>query len=173
MFYCSCNKYKKTPCDLYCMSIDRLYMLVNYCEHLRYSGKTIGIANGCFDIFHAGHALFLKEASLHVDYLIVLLNSFSSIRKLKGPTRPINTCEDRYIVMSSIIYVDDILFFNSEEQLRYIIKILKPDFIIKSTEYINKNITGSEYANVLFVDHVDGKSTTKIFEELKKKLLTK
>jgi len=89
--------------------------------------------NGCFDLVHAGHLDLLKFAKSQGDKLIVLLNSDESIRKLKGPTRPINCQSDRVQMLLAIRYVDKVIVFNEETPFNILNKV-KPSVHIKSKD---------------------------------------
>ena len=97
---------------------------------LKSKGEQIVFTNGCFDILHAGHIKLLKEARSCGDVLIVGLNTDSSARRIKGPSRPVNKQEDRAEVLSAISYVDYIVFFNEDTSLP-LIKEIKPDVLVK------------------------------------------
>ena len=101
------------------------------------SKKRIGFTNGCFDIVHAGHIELLQKAKKNCDYLIVGLNSDSSVRKLKGNQRPILNLKQRSKIISSIKYVDQIKVFKESTPLM-LIKKIKPDIIFKGSDYIKK-----------------------------------
>ena len=118
--------------------------------------------NGCFDILHAGHVKYLKEAKSFGDILIVGLNSDDSVRRLKGESRPINSSEDRATVLSALEAVDFVVEF-SEDTPYNLIKAIKPDVLVKGGDYEGKEVVGSDIAKeTKLVQFVDGKSTTDI-----------
>ena len=92
-------------------------------------GLVVGFTNGCFDIVHAGHISLLEEAKAQCDRLIVALNEDASVRALKGPTRPINSLENRVRVMEAIKYVDHVTAFGESTPLE-LIKLVLPDVLI-------------------------------------------
>ena len=101
--------------------------------------KTVVFTNGCFDILHAGHVEYLDQAKSLGDYLIVGINSDSSIQKIKGPNRPIVAQQDRIITMSGLSAVDLVVVFDEETPLR-IISLLKPDIHTKGGDYQAKKL---------------------------------
>ena len=122
--------------------------------------------NGCFDVLHRGHIELFKFAKDNGDYLVVGIDSDSRVRQLKGNSRPINNQKDRKFFLESIKYVDEVIIFESENQLIEEISILKPDLMIVGSDYINKRVIGSEKAKkLMFFDRVGDYSTTKILEE--------
>jgi len=135
-------------------------------QHHRMNGKRVIFTNGCFDILHIGHVKYLQIAKSFGDILIVGLNSDSSVSKLKGPTRPVNIAEDRAYLLAALEAVDFVVPF--EEETPYnLIKMIKPDVLVKGGDYKGKKVVGSEFAKELqLVDFVDGKSTSKIIEKI-------
>ena len=134
---------------------------------LRKEKKTIVFTNGCFDLLHPGHIKILKEAKAKGDVLIVGLNFDSSIKKLKGRFRPILDQKARLQVLSAISYVDYIILFNELTPFK-LIKIIKPDYLVKGSDYKEKEIVGREYSKkVIRVSLYKGYSTSKIIEKIK------
>ena len=135
-------------------------------EEFHKKGKKIVFTNGCFDILHVGHVKYLEIAKSYADILIVGLNSDSSVSKLKGPTRPINTQDDRAYILASLESVDYVVIF--EEETPYeLIKLIKPHILVKGGDYKGKNVVGKDIANELkLVQFVNGKSTTKIIQRI-------
>lgn len=128
--------------------------------------KRVVFTNGCFDILHVGHVKYLQEAKSYGDVLIVGLNSDDSIRRLKGETRPINTLDDRAYILASLEAVDYVVPFDSDTPYE-LIKLIKPDILVKGGDYRSKNVVGSEFSGELrLVDFVDGKSTTNIIDKI-------
>jgi D-beta-D-heptose 7-phosphate kinase / D-beta-D-heptose 1-phosphate adenosyltransferase len=130
------------------------------------TGKRIVFTNGCFDILHAGHVKYLEEAKSYGDILILGLNADSSVRKLKGPTRPINNQDDRAYILASLESVDYVVIF--EEETPYeLIKAIKPHTLVKGGDYEGKDVVGQDIANELkLVKFVDGKSTTNTIKRI-------
>ena len=130
--------------------------------------KKIVFTNGCFDILHAGHVTYLEKAKSFGDLLIVGVNADSSVRKLKGDSRPINNEQDRAYLLSALHAVDYVVIFDQETPLE-LIKIIKPDVLVKGGDYEGKEVVGSDIAKeVKLVDFVNGKSTTKTIEKIQK-----
>lgn len=133
---------------------------------LHSQGKKIVFTNGCFDILHVGHVKYLEVAKSYGDVLILGLNADSSVRKLKGPTRPINTQDDRAYILASLESVDYVVIF--EEETPYeLIKLIKPHVLVKGGDYKGKEVVGQDIADELkLVQFVDGKSTTNTIKRI-------
>ena len=129
-------------------------------------GKKVVFTNGCFDILHAGHVKYLEVAKSYGDVLIVGVNADSSVRKIKGPTRPINNQDDRAYILASLESVDYVVIF--EEETPYeLIKLVKPHTLVKGGDYEGKDVVGQDIANELkLVQFVDGKSTTNTIKRI-------
>jgi rfaE bifunctional protein nucleotidyltransferase chain/domain len=141
------------------------------CDQLRESGKTIVFTNGCFDILHVGHVTYLAEAKALGDILILGLNSDDSVKQLKGPTRPINNEHDRAIVLSALRSIDYVTVF-TEETPYELIKLVKPDILVKGGDYTIDTIVGADIVTdsggiVVTIPLVAGKSTTSTIEKMK------
>lgn len=133
--------------------------------------KKVVFTNGVFDILHSGHVTYLEKARALGEVLIVAINSDASTRKLKGPTRPINSLKDRMLVIAALESVDYVVSFNDETPLKLIKKIL-PKILVKGGDYDPKKIVGYDAVTenggkVLALTFVKGKSTTKIIEKIK------
>lgn len=133
---------------------------------LHNQGKKIVFTNGCFDILHVGHVKYLEVAKSYGDVLILGLNADSSVRKLKGETRPINTQDDRAYILASLESVDYVVIF--EEDTPYeLIKLIKPHVLVKGGDYEGKEVVGQDIADELkLVQFVDGKSTTNTIKRI-------
>ncbi|MCT7514998.1 D-glycero-beta-D-manno-heptose-7-phosphate kinase [Aliarcobacter cryaerophilus] len=133
---------------------------------LHSQGKKIVFTNGCFDILHVGHVKYLEVAKSYGDVLILGLNADSSVKKLKGPTRPINTQDDRAYILASLESVDYVVIF--EEETPYeLIKLIKPNVLVKGGDYEGKEVVGQDIADELkLVQFVDGKSTTNTIKRI-------
>lgn len=135
--------------------------------------KKIAFTNGCFDILHPGHIASLLEAAQHGDYLVIGLNSDASVRRLKGPERPINSQESRALILAALAMVDAIVLFEEDTPLELIRKIM-PDVLVKGGDYTVEQIAGAKevIANggkVVINPIVEGFSTTNIIEKFKEK----
>lgn len=143
--------------EMHIKSKEEIYTLA---ERLKHEGKRVVFTNGCFDILHVGHVKYLQEAKSYGDVLIVGLNSDSSVKELKGPSRPVNTEADRAYILAALESVDYVVLF-SEETPHELIKNIAPDILVKGGDYEGKSVVGAEFAGELrLVQFVDGKSTT-------------
>jgi D-beta-D-heptose 7-phosphate kinase / D-beta-D-heptose 1-phosphate adenosyltransferase len=121
--------------------------------------------NGCFDILHRGHIEYLKKSRALGTRLVVGLNSDSSVRNIKGITRPINRQEDRKTLLESLEFVDEVIIFDEPTPHRLISEI-KPDIITKGGDYTVDQVVGNDLVNqVVIIPLTDGYSTTKILEK--------
>jgi D-beta-D-heptose 7-phosphate kinase/D-beta-D-heptose 1-phosphate adenosyltransferase len=120
--------------------------------------------NGCFDVLHRGHVELLSYCA-NIGEVVVGLNSDKSVRRLKGNSRPINNQDDRRIILESIKYVSEVVIF--EEDTPYeLIKILKPDLIVKGGDYLPNEVVGYDLAEVRIFDTLKGYSSTTVIESL-------
>jgi rfaE bifunctional protein nucleotidyltransferase chain/domain len=136
----------------------------------KYENKKIVFTNGCFDILHRGHVSYLNHARSLGDALFVGLNSDSSVRKLKGPTRPINSELDRKFVLENLKCIDCVDIFSEETPLE-LIKLIRPLILVKGGDWTPDKIVGSQEVlswggKVLSLPFVDGFSTTSIVEKI-------
>lgn len=109
----------------------------------RKNGRTIVLANGCFDLIHAGHIRYLKEAKKRGDILVVALNNDSSVRRLKGRGRPILGERERAEILSSFFFVDYLTIFK-EPNVAKVLLALKPDVHAKGSDYTKKTVPERE-----------------------------
>jgi D-beta-D-heptose 7-phosphate kinase/D-beta-D-heptose 1-phosphate adenosyltransferase len=135
------------------------------------AGKTFAFTNGCFDILHPGHLYSLAETAKEADYLIVGLNSDASVKRLKGPDRPINSTESRAIVLANLVLVDAVIVFEEDTPLE-LISALLPDVLVKGGDYTIDTIVGAKEViahggKVIINPIVAGFSTTNIIEKIK------
>lgn len=133
-------------------------------------GKKIVFTNGCFDILHRGHVTYLNEARKLGDVLVIGLNSDNSVRKLKGPERPINNELDRGYVLSQLRSVDFVEIFDEPTPLSLINKV-KPLVLVKGGDWKIDQIVGAKevIANggqVFSLNFVDGYSTTSVIHKI-------
>ncbi|MAI83931.1 MAG: hypothetical protein CMM91_03210 [Rickettsiales bacterium] len=138
---------------------------------LRLNIKKIGFTNGCFDILHSGHLNYLKEAKRNCDFLILGLNSDSSISKLKGKGRPIINLNERILMLSNFSFINMIIVFNDLTPLK-LIKSLKPKIIFKGRDYKLKDVVGFEESRswngkVMLINYEKGKSTSNLIKKIK------
>ncbi|MFN4219812.1 MAG: D-glycero-beta-D-manno-heptose 1-phosphate adenylyltransferase [bacterium] len=140
-------------------------------DKYREKGKIIGFTNGCFDILHKGHVMYLYETKQYCDILIIGVNSDESVRRIKGENKPVNTLEDRMIVLSALEFVDFVVPFEEDTPIS-LIQYIKPDFYFKGGDYKDKIIPELKviekyqitYKILTFVPEV---STTKIIYKIK------
>ena len=123
--------------------------------------------NGCFDILHRGHVELFEYAKSLGDELIVGIDSDEKVKKDKGEDRPINSLDDRAIILQSIKYIDRVIEFDSTDELRNLIKDIKPDIMVIGSDWRGKDVIGQEFTGKLvFFDRIDGYSTTDIIGKI-------
>jgi rfaE bifunctional protein nucleotidyltransferase chain/domain len=137
---------------------------------LENKGKRIVFTNGCFDILHRGHVTYLAEAKKLGDLLVIGLNSDESVKRLKGPQRPINNENDRQYVLSQLKSVDFVEIFNEDTPLNLILKVL-PNILVKGGDWKIDQIVGAREVianggDVFSLNFVDGYSTTSIIHKI-------
>jgi len=145
--------------------------------NLKKNDKSIVFSNGCFDIIHEGHLSLLKAAKELGDFLIIGLNSDSSVKALKGPTRPINNENTRAKNLLKYDFIDAITIF-SEITPKKLIDELHPDILVKGGDYSKDDIVGAETVisyggEVIILPFIEGYSTTNIIEGDRGKDLTR
>ena len=137
-------------------------------------GKKIVLTNGVFDVLHKGHIASLSEAAGYGEILIVAVNSDDSVKRLKGPTRPINDEQARALLLASLVQTDAIIIFEEDTPLE-IIKAVLPDVLVKGGDYTIEQIAGAKEViavggEVKIAAIVEGISSTKIIEKMNEKL---
>ncbi|MFD2442771.1 D-glycero-beta-D-manno-heptose-7-phosphate kinase [Bacillus sp. CGMCC 1.16607] len=144
-------------------SRNELKQLVN---KWRANGEKIVFTNGCFDLLHIGHATYLKDARRLGNKLIVGLNSDSSIKRLKGPSRPILNENDRAKMLSFFEFVDAVCLFDEDTPL-HLLSEVRPDILVKGGDYTPEEVVGREYTDkVVIISFVEGYSTSNIIEKI-------
>lgn len=113
------------------------------CRTWRDGGTTIGFTNGCFDLLHPGHIFLLHAASQHCDRLIVGVNADASVKRLKGPSRPVQTAEMRAAIIASLPFVDGVVIFDEDTPLE-LVMALQPDTILKGGDYTPETVVGGD-----------------------------
>jgi rfaE bifunctional protein nucleotidyltransferase chain/domain len=136
----------------------------------RAAGQRIVFTNGCFDLLHYGHLHYLAAARDLADRLVVGLNSAASVRRLKGPNRPINDELTRTHTLAALQMIDAVVVFEDDTPLE-LIKIVLPDFLVKGGDWKPEQIVGSEIVlanggQVLSLPFVEGYSTTNIEQKI-------
>jgi D-beta-D-heptose 7-phosphate kinase/D-beta-D-heptose 1-phosphate adenosyltransferase len=150
--------------------IRRIDALKRIRARLRREGKRVVFTNGCFDLIHGGHIHLFRWAKKQGDVLIVALNTDASIRRLKGPTRPIFPLAERFEVLTAIEDIDYLVSFG-EDTPRKIIAALLPDILVKGGDWGPGEIVGAEEVEaaggrVLRVPYLKGHSSTDIIEKI-------
>jgi rfaE bifunctional protein nucleotidyltransferase chain/domain len=138
-------------------------------EDLHAAGLTLVFTNGCFDILHRGHVTYLEFARAQGDALCVGLNSDASVKRNKGPDRPINSEEDRAFVLGSLAAVDFVVLFDEDEPRDLIAQVL-PDVLVKGKDWAHfvsgRDVVEANGGRVVLADMVDGRSTTGTIEKV-------
>ena len=137
----------------------------------RLKNNKIVFTNGVFDILHQGHIASLSQAASFGNILIVGVNTDASVKRLKGPTRPVNEENARALVFSSLVMTDAVILFEEDTPLNLITEIM-PDVLVKGGDYTIDQIAGAKEVienggEVVLADIVEGVSTTKIIEKMK------
>lgn len=143
----------------------RMWRLIN---------KKIVFTNGVFDLLHEGHIASLSQAASYGNILIIGLNSDDSVKRLKGPSRPVNNENARALVLASLLMTDAVILFEDDTPLA-LIKAIMPDVLVKGGDYTIEQIAGAREViagggEVILANMVEGISTTAIIEKLKKPL---
>lgn len=151
---------------------DKIFSSAIEAKKVLLQDQRIVFTNGCFDILHVGHVTYLATAKSLGDLLIVAVNSDNSIKRLKGESRPINTVEDRMLMLSALESVDYVFAFGEDTPINAI-KEINPDILVKGGDYTIETIVGSDYVldqggRVETIPLVAGKSTTHIIDKLNK-----
>jgi rfaE bifunctional protein nucleotidyltransferase chain/domain len=138
-------------------------------DALHAAGKKLVFTNGCFDILHRGHATYLAFARAQGDALCVGLNSDASVRRGKGPRRPINPEQDRACVLTSLRAVDFVVLFDADEPKELIAQIL-PHVLVKGKDWAHyvsgREVVEASGGKVVLADMVEGRSTTGTIERV-------
>jgi D-beta-D-heptose 7-phosphate kinase/D-beta-D-heptose 1-phosphate adenosyltransferase len=133
-------------------------------------GERVVFTNGCFDLLHVGHVTYLERARRHGHHLVVGLNTDDSVRRLKGPERPLIRQDDRARVLAALASVDRVVLFDEDTPLR-LIEQLRPDVLVKGADYSEDQVVGAEQVRswggrVVLVPLVEDRSTTGIIERM-------
>ena len=137
----------------------------------RFQDKKIVFTNGVFDLLHTGHITYLTKAAELGEKLIIGLNADASVKRLKGPDRPVNNENSRALLLAALFFVDAIVLFDDDTPLDLITQLM-PDILVKGADYTIDNIVGAKevIANggeVKTIDFVDGFSSTSIIQKIK------
>jgi D-beta-D-heptose 7-phosphate kinase/D-beta-D-heptose 1-phosphate adenosyltransferase len=125
--------------------------------------------NGVFDVVHAGHVMYLEQARALGTTLIVGVNSDESVRRLKGPSRPVNPLSDRLLVLSALRFVDHVVPFAADTPLELITALL-PHVLVKGGDYTRETVVGADVVEqhggrVVIIPLLPGRSTTNILQK--------
>ena len=137
----------------------------------KFRNEKIVFTNGCFDIIHRGHIEYLAKAASLGTKLFVGLNTDASVRRLKGENRPVNDERGRALALASLLFVDEVILFNTDTP-RELIEFIQPDVLVKGGDYRPEDIVGNDIVTarggqVVTIPLVEGYSTTSIIEHLK------
>ena len=144
-------------------------------EAVRGTGRTLVVTNGCFDLLHLGHVTYLEAARNKGDLLLVGVNADGAVRKLKGPERPINSEDDRALVLAALESVSAVTIFPDKTAIAFL-ELATPDIYVKGGDYTLETINQKERkavesagGQVVLLNLVEGRSTTNTLKKLKKK----
>lgn len=146
--------------------------LVREVNGWRVLGRKVVFTNGCFDILHHGHLDLLARAANFGNVLVVGVNTDSSVQRLKGPARPVTNEQDRLFQLASLLCTDAVCLFD-EDTPGELIKLLKPDVLVKGGDYTLDKIVGADFVQqnggeVQIIPFVEGYSTTGLIEKIQK-----
>jgi D-beta-D-heptose 7-phosphate kinase / D-beta-D-heptose 1-phosphate adenosyltransferase len=149
------------------LTVDQLQLML---EEAKAHGEKVVFTNGCFDILHAGHMLYLREAKSLGDRLIVAVNSDESVKKLKGPGRPVNSLEKRMAVLAGVGVVDWVVSFSDDTPIP-LLKALQPDVLVKGGDYTKSEVVGGDIVEtyggeVKVLGVLEGESTTNLINKI-------
>lgn len=145
------------------LDLDTLVALRTY---WRRQGLSVGVTNGCFDLVHPGHASLIRQAAAGCDRLVVALNTDASVKRLKGPSRPVQTETARADVVGSLKGVAAVVLFDEDTPLR-LIAALQPDLLVKGADYTEESVVGADIVRaaggrIMLAQLVPGHSTSRL-----------
>lgn len=137
----------------------------------RAAGKRIVFTNGCFDVLHAGHVSLLRRAAALGDFLVVAVNDDASVRRLKGPDRPVYSVQDRAALLGELECVGAVAVFG-EDTPEDLVRAVRPEVLVKGAQYDEANIPGAAFVKsiggrVALLDVVEGRSTTRTVQKIR------
>ena len=152
-------------------SVLPLYRLLPIVRRLRRQGKVVAFTNGCFDLLHIGHLDTLERIKKEADYLIVAVNSDASVRRLKGPGRPVVPAAERARLIASLKPVDYAFIFSEETPLK-VIQAIRPNLLAKGADWkldkiIGKEVVEASGGRILAVPYRKNHSTTRLLHRLR------
>ncbi len=136
----------------------------------RFKNKKIVFTNGCFDILHRGHVEYLAKAASEGDVLIIGLNTDASVKRLKGPSRPVQDEKSRALILAALSFVHAVVYFDEDTPYN-LIQLVQPDVLIKGGDYNPEQIVGYDIVKdkgglTKTIDFVPGYSTTNILNSI-------
>jgi len=152
---------------------EKIYTLEELAKQVfrwKLKSKKIVFTNGVFDLLHKGHIASLNQAASNGDILIIGINSDNSVKRLKGPSRPIHDEATRALLLAQMMITDAVVIFEEDTPL-HVIKTIKPDVLVKGGDYTIEQIAGANEVienggKVILADIIDGLSTTKTIEKM-------
>lgn len=145
---------------------------VSWRNDLKANGRKLVLTNGCFDLLHTGHLFFLKKAAEQADALMVALNGDKSVQALKGPTRPVQSEEERAYLLGFLSFIDAVIVFHTP-RLTAEIEAIQPDVYVKAGDYTRESLNTEELAaldkgevDIRFLPFLDGYSTTQLIAKI-------
>ena len=159
--------------EKYRLKIKDLHDANKEIKQLKVEGKKIVFTNGCFDILHPGHTRYLYAARELGDYLIVAINSDSSVKAIKGPDRPVIPQDQRAEILAAMECVDGVIIFYEDDPLE-VIKYLMPDILVKGGDWNEQDIVGADIVKgaggeVKRISFFNGFSTSEIIKRIEGK----
>lgn len=150
--------------------IYKLRDLIKFRENLKKEGKKVIFTNGCFDILHSGHIHILREAKKWGDVLIVAVNDDSSVKKIKGSSRPIFPLEERLEILEAVEDIDYLVSF-AEETPQEVIASLLPDVLVKGGDWKIEEVVGKREVEraggkVIIIPFLESHSSSEIMERI-------
>jgi rfaE bifunctional protein nucleotidyltransferase chain/domain len=151
--------------------IVKIAVLKRHINRWRQKGTAIAFTNGCFDILHYGHVQYLEKAKKEDRVLVVGLNSDASVRRIKGPGRPVNPQDLRAGVLAALACVDYVILFEEDTPCR-LIRDVQPDILIKGADWKGKEIVGRDIVKarggkIELISYIKGLSTTRTISKLR------
>ncbi len=153
---------------------EKIYTLEELAKQVlrwKLKSKTIVFTNGVFDLLHKGHLASLNQAASNGDILIIGINSDNSVKRLKGPSRPIQDEATRALLLAQMMITDAVVIFEEDTPL-HVIKTIMPDVLVKGGDYTIEQIAGAKEVienggKVILADIIDGLSTSATIEKMK------
>ncbi|HEY8498195.1 MAG TPA: adenylyltransferase/cytidyltransferase family protein [Limnochordales bacterium] len=143
----------------------------DFARRLQRAGVAVAFTNGCFDLLHAGHVAYLEQARAMAGALIVGVNGDRSVRRLKGPGRPVVPQEDRARIVAALRAVDRVVIFE-EETAATLIELIRPNLYVKGADYASRQLPEEPAARavgarIVLVPLLEGRSTTALIRRLR------